>query len=374
MRCLCWAILAFGIQSASAEFIITGPNPIRIPDYRRFDLIDHEGKNVKWRYTGVTPSVGNPPNFIVVVPTSGTTPSAVQIGLNPSVVSLMRPGSGNYSLTVHFTTVDQDPPKTVNGFVQFVMPPQPPPAIQSVVNTASLQPFISPGAMVSILGSYLAFASPWYLPTPTLSATYDVTASYPTTLGNTKVTFNGIAAPLLYVSPSQINGLVPYALAGQKSVEVVVNRFDVLSSAFTMPLLDTSPGIFTATQSGSGQAAIRQLGPDRTFSYNSADNPASPGTAFELYATGAGVWTPLPQSDINISLQPTAFTAQPVSLTIGGQPARVLYGGTVAYQEVWALLQVNAVVPDGVGSGPQPLVLRIGQNDNAQQNVTIAIR
>ena len=372
MRWVCWISFAIAVQPVWAELIITGPNPIRLPNERSFRLVDHEGKNVKWRYAGVEPSLNNPPNFIVVVPTSGTTPSVVQIGFNPSVVALMRPGI--YGLAVNFATVEHDPAKTVRGLVEFVVPAQPPPVVQSVVNSASLQPFISPGALISIFGSNLALVSPWYLPTPTLSPPYDQTTSYPTAVADTTVSFNGILAPLRYISPGQINVLVPYRLAGQRSVDVVINRFGFLSTAFRVPLQDTSPAVFTATQIGSGQAAIRQLGPEGIFTYNSADNPASPGTAFELYATGAGVWDPLPQSDVNIGLEAVAFTAQPVSVTIGGQAAKVLYVGTVAYQEVWSLLQVNAVVPQGVGSGAQPLVLRIGQNDNRQQNVTMALR
>ncbi|PWU02011.1 MAG: hypothetical protein C5B51_21775, partial [Terriglobia bacterium] len=61
-----------------------------------------------------------------------------------------------------------------------------------------------------------------------------------------------------------------------------------------------------------------------------------------------------------------------VSLTIGAQPAKVLYAGTLgAALSSWSVLQVNAVVPSGVGSGPQPVVLKIGANDNAQQGVTV---
>ena len=176
----------------------------------------------------------------------------------------------------------------------------------------------------------------------------------------------------LYLSPGQINAIVPYALAGQKSVQVVVSRFTMSSAAFTLPLQDTSPGIFTASQSGSGQGAILQQGPNGLFTYNSSDNPAARGTALEIFATGAGVWTPPAQSDVFIF--GTYFKTHSVSVTIGGQAAKVLYAGTVGTQSTWSLLQVNAEVPDGVAPGPQPLVLTVGQNSNAQQNVTVAVQ
>src|SRR5437868_6501559 len=42
------------------------------------------------------------------------------------------------------------------------------------------------------------------------------------------------------------------------------------------------------------------------------------------------------------------------SLTIGRQPAQILYAGAAPYM-VSGVMQVNAVVPDGIGSGPQPI-------------------
>jgi uncharacterized protein (TIGR03437 family) len=75
----------------------------------------------------------------------------------------------------------------------------------------------------------------------------------------------------------------------------------------------------------------------------------------------------------------TAFTIRgmvpvaPVSLTIGGINAEIQYaGGAPGFRQ--GLLQVNAVVPAGLESGPQPLVLKIGENSNAQQRVTVAVQ
>jgi uncharacterized protein (TIGR03437 family) len=46
----------------------------------------------------------------------------------------------------------------------------------------------------------------------------------------------------------------------------------------------------------------------------------------------------------------------------------------VAPYQVWGVFQVNAVVPAGIGAGPQPVVLTIGNNNNAAQQVTVAIQ
>jgi uncharacterized protein (TIGR03437 family) len=63
----------------------------------------------------------------------------------------------------------------------------------------------------------------------------------------------------------------------------------------------------------------------------------------------------------------------PVSVTIGGQPATIRYAGAAPYQ-VLGIFQVNAVVPEGIGSGPQPIVLTAGENSNSQQQVTVAVQ
>jgi len=184
--------------------------------------------------------------------------------------------------------------------------------------------------------------------------------------------FNGIAAPLLYVSPTQINAIVPFSLAGQTNLQVAVQRFAVVSAAVTVPLQSTAPAIFTSAQSGTGQGVVLQQGPDGTFTYNGASNPASAGASLQIFATGQGVWTPPSLSDVFIYGE--SFTTQPVSLTIGGQPAKISYVGTTGMLGNWGVLDVYATVPTGLSSGPQPVVLKVGGNDNSQQNVVMYLQ
>ena len=111
-----------------------------------------------------------------------------------------------------------------------------------------------------------------------------------------------------------------------------------------MPQQDTAPAIFTSSQSGTGAAVVVQQVPNGPLSYNSATNPAPAGASLEIFATGQGVWTPPSQSDVFFYGEP--FTTQPVSLTIGGQPAKSRDPGTLgAMFSSRSVLQVNAVVP-----------------------------
>ena len=291
MKALLFAPLLL-VQVASPQRLVLTPNTITLPrGPGQIFVDDAAGGHLKFKYTGaVNPVVGGPAayNFVVVIPSTGVTSETVLIGLNSSVLPYLRPG-GLYPAVVQFATVDVTPASMTGVTVNLLAPSEPAPAIQAVVNATSSQPALSPGELVSIMGSHLTG--------PTLSTNYDDTASYPTSVASTSVTFNGIAAPLVYVSPAQINAIVPFALAGQSSVQIAVQRFEQVSAAFSVPLQDTSPGIFTATQNGSGQGAILQLAAG-AFTYNGQGNPASAGQTVEIFATGAGVWTPAAQSDV----------------------------------------------------------------------------
>ncbi len=98
------------------------------------------------------------------------------------------------------------------------------------------------------------------------------------------------------------------------------------------------------------------------------------GSANSIFATGGGVFTQsfTPNQDGLISLGASGPLAAPVSLTIGVKPANVIYAGAAPYA-VPGVIQVNATVPTGIGSGAQPVVLTIG-NNNASQQVTVAVK
>ncbi len=313
-------------------------------------------------------------NFVIVSPSSGVARATTVIALNPKVVPYMRPGI--YNLDVLFDNPDN--PAAPAGGVSVSLRLNFPgfPEIASVVNAASLQPGISPGQLVTVRGARLS--------SPPVTGEADSTGLFPTVIGHTRVTFNGIPAPLLYVSNDQINCVVPYGVAGSKSAQVVVELLSPSgltdrSPAATVPVSDTSPAIFTADQSGSGPGSI--LNTSAGTGPNTEGNPAPKGTAITFYATGAGAWNVgYPDGSLVLSARlglPTLpeFLAPlaPVSVTVGGQPARVVLA-TAQVMRVSGMLQVTVEIPEGVGAGAQPVVLKIGENDNADQNVTVWVR
>lgn len=304
------------------------------------------------------------PNFLIVSPSQGTTPATLMVAPNPNVTRTMR--TGNYVAAVMLTSIDQSPPTIASFAVRLVLSGTEPAVISSVVNAASAEATISPGSMVSILGSRLG--------PPVLAAEYDGSGRYADTFGNTTVAFNGVNAPLLYVSPGQIVAVAPYSLAGAKTATVTVTHFSTITSEpFSVAAAEISPGIFTSAPSGGTQGVPLNYRFPGMYAPNSAANPAEPGSVVVLFATGAGKWTENAGPEAGISLLATWLLSKPVSLTIGGQPSRMVYRGSAPYQSQ-SMLQINAFVPEGLGPGPQPVVLNIGGADNAAQMATIAVK
>src|SRR5262249_7711103 len=113
-----------------------------------------------------------------------------------------------------------------------------------------------------------------------------------TSIGDTVVTFDGVPAPLIYVSPGQVNAIVPYEVAGKTMSTVVVTHNGTASSSISVNFTDTAPGIFSLSMTGTGQGAI--LNQDATV--NGANNAAARGSVIVIYATGEGVLNPAAQT------------------------------------------------------------------------------
>jgi len=175
-------------------------------------------------------------------------------------------------------------------------------------------------------------------------------------LGGTRVLFDGVAAPMVYSESGRICVIVPYQVAGRKTTEVVVEYDGQRSVPLVLPVVRSAPALFTLDASGEGQAAML----NETGCCNSVRNPAVRGTIASLYATGEGL--PFPGA----AQRPV--TPLPVSVTVGGVPAQIVWTGNVG------LLQVNFRIPANAPVGAAiPLVLTVG-NAHSTAPVTMAIR
>jgi uncharacterized protein (TIGR03437 family) len=200
------------------------------------------------------------------------------------------------------------------------------PSIAGVTNAGSYATACAPGAILSLFGSQLANATGVAPSTP-----------LPLNLAGVAITVNGIAAPIWYVSPGQINFQMPYEVgAGTNATLVVNNNGRTASTALQVSV--AAPGIFTPIVAGTR------------------------GDTLTLYLTGAGLVSP----EIADGAAPPASTPivrlpapeQSTTVTIGGVNAPITFIGNPA--GAVGVMQVNFVVPSGISVGTQPVVVTIG--------------
>lgn len=222
---------------------------------------------------------------------------------------------------------------------------------------------VAPGSLVSIFGSDLAAS---------LAQADSVPLS--TVIGGVSVTFNGIAAPLYFVSPGQINAQVPWEVApadgSTSNVTVVVTRGSASSKATTARVVSAAPGLFMV--SGGSQAIA--INGDGTLAAASGSipglttHPAKPGDVIVLYATGLGAVDRPVQSGHDSNDQLRRTIGMPL-VTIGGLSAQVPFSGLTP--QFPGVNQLNVVIPANVASSPS-VPLRIQLNGIMHQ-ATLAI-
>ncbi|HEX5226294.1 MAG TPA: IPT/TIG domain-containing protein [Bryobacteraceae bacterium] len=205
------------------------------------------------------------------------------------------------------------------------------PAISAVVNSASfLMGGISPGELITIFGANLG---------PDVDSPGHVNGNVVgNMLNNLQVLIGGTPAPILYASPTQINVVVPFGLSGASAqIEIVSLGQSVIST--TVPVQAASPALFSANSNGGGPGAIL----NQDGSINTRSNPAAPGSVVSLFATGGGLTTPV-SVDGALTAKPYPAPNLPVSVTINGEKAKVIYAGA-APGLVAGVMQINVIVP-----------------------------
>jgi len=228
-----------------------------------------------------------------------------------------------------------------------------------VVNAASYAPALAPGGLATIFGYGLASVS-----------TSAASLPLPNSLGGTQVNIGGVLAPLLYVSPSQINFQIPWELAGQSQATITVTSASGASAMGTagptVNLSAVAPAIFSANGTGNGQGdAVTLQG-----QLAAAATPAARGQYVLIYCSGLGGVSSQPATGA-AAADAASTTIRTPTVTIGGVPASINFAGLApGYVGVY---QVNALVPMAIPPGPAvPLSLSI---DGVPSNtVTIAVQ
>jgi uncharacterized protein (TIGR03437 family) len=238
----------------------------------------------------------------------------------------------------------------------------PQPAVSAVTSAASYDASaVSPGEIVTIWGQGLG-------PSKIAGLQVGSNGVLASSISGVQVFFNGYAAPMIYALGTQVSAIVPYAVGGQNTANVVVVYQGNASAAFQIPVASTRPGIFTRDSSGHGQSAV--LNQDLTP--NGAANAAARGQYIAIYATGEGATTP-PGVDGRVSGTPLPQVNYTCSATIGGQVVTPSYCGE-APGATAGLLQINAQIPATVTAGSSVPVSITINGVASQSGVTLAVK
>jgi uncharacterized protein (TIGR03437 family) len=239
---------------------------------------------------------------------------------------------------------------TDNYIVRELQPQTPTISSGGVVNAASFIAQLSPGALASVFGTNFTGSS--------VDATAQSLPLGPS-LGGVAVQVNGVAAPVLYVSSTQINFQIPWETkTGTGTVLVGINGF--ASTAVNINVQAAAPGLFVQ---GSHAAVLNS-----DFSLNSSSDPTKVGGTVLAYLTGAGAVSNQP-ADGAPAGSDLSTVISTVTATIGGQTAEVSFAGLApGFVGLW---QVNIVVPSGLAQGDFPLIVTAGGQSSNAANVSV---
>lgn len=228
-----------------------------------------------------------------------------------------------------------------------------PPAIRadSAANAASFERnAAAPGSLATIFGSNLAIG------------TYSGEAvPLPKMLGGASVRIGGYAAPLLFVSPSQISFQVPWEVSGLDSAIMQVTVGSLDGPPQSLRLRDFSPGIFTLSQAGGGQGAVT-IGDSTALaapSDGSGGRPVRRGEAISIFCTGLGQVDNRPASGSPAAAVPLSAVTRVVTVRFGTVETPAAFAGLTP--GLVGVYQVNVLVPEDAPSGDSvPLNISAG--------------
>lgn len=268
----------------------------------------------------------NDGNFLTTLGEGGQ--AALQVGLNTF-----------YTLSINLQA------KQYTGSAPFINP-------LDVWNAASFAPItnsVAPGEFVSIFGTNLAN-----------TAQTAQTFPLPTNFGGVQVMVNGTAAPIDYVSPTQINFVMPYGTPIFSFAQFQVISGTTPSNMVTLYTSASAPGVFSLTNNGGTFAPA--VGPAAVTHANGSlvtqSSPAVAGETLVLYVGGLGAVSPAVADGAAAPSNPLSYvTDTNIGVDIEDQSFNRYSSPSISFAGLApgfaGLYQINFVVPSGVPTGLQ---------------------
>ena len=330
------ATLSEPAPAATAFSISGGPVTINVPDAGQSGTAT----------LNLTFASGSPAWKASVLPTAQKWLSLSAVsGNGGGSLTLQASGAGLSNGVYNAIVAIESPgsiPEAVQIPVALAVGASPSIVVAGLGNTASGGQSFAPGQLLAVYGSGLAadFASAPIQPLPLKMA-------------GASATVNGVAAPLWFVSPAQVNLQIPYETPAGPAVLGMRNGANVTSYVFNVA--PAAPGI---------------------FAFNGSLVPfasGAPGQTLVCFITGDGDVTPTLASGATAasgtSLANLPHSRLPLSMTIGGEPAQIVFNGIVP--GLIGVTQVNFTIPPDLTPGPHAVVVTVGGAPSAPVNLTI---
>jgi uncharacterized protein (TIGR03118 family) len=255
-------------------------------------------------------------------------------------------GSGGDPNAVYFTAGIPGPDNGNHGLFGRLQA-APVVSATNVVNAASYQPALAPNTFVAITGGNLSGTTRGWETDDFLDGKF-----LPTDIDSVSVTVNGTYAYVNYVSPGQLNVLLPVGLApGQ--VQLQTFNFGLGSAVVNIQVQDVAPAFFLQSD---GKHIVAQHADGTVVGPTTipGDTPAAPGETIVLYGTGFGVTNPAtPEGQLITTPLPLATLP---TITVNQVAAQVPFAG-LTYA---GLFQINVTVPASTTGGDVPVVALVG--------------
>jgi uncharacterized protein (TIGR03437 family) len=219
-----------------------------------------------------------------------------------------------------------------------------------LLNGASFQAGIVPGSWLTIYGTNLSSTTDSW-------TSAIVNGKLPTSLDDViKVSVGGEPAYISYISPKQIDAVVPNV--GTGPVEVTVTNSNGTSSAVTATAQAVQPAFFQWPGSYAVATTLEYSLAVKNGTFPGATTtPAKPGEVIVLWGTGFGPTSPSAPVGVEAPSSPTYYTANKVTVTVGGKPATV-YSAVLA-PGFAGLYQVAILIPASLANGDYAVVATI---------------
>jgi uncharacterized protein (TIGR03437 family) len=221
-----------------------------------------------------------------------------------------------------------------------------PPNITSVVNAGNFGSGIAPGGLISVFGTNLS---------PVNMASSEI--PLPTALANSCLSVNGLAVPILFVSPDQVNAQIPVQAIGD--VTLILRTPGGISNNFNLVIEPDAPAVFLTSVGAETNIPTVVRNDDNELVTPSHPIHRESGTALVIYLTGLGGTSPAVATGQPAPSNPLSLSLLQPTVTLGGIELPVLFSGLAP--GLVGVDQINVSVPSNVPTGMSvPLVITEG--------------